>query len=752
MNLESIEMRLQTLKQEQDLIVNQVDNAIALFNQSHQLILFNNKLTQIWKLSPAFLDKKPTDKVVFNHIVEQGYWSEPQKQQLETYLQTENTANTCFYLQQSNGICVEVYTTLTSDGGRLFTFRDVTRYQQALCSASKTQASLNAEVRRLNFLLQLTERLQPATDLQELGKFSLSYLVEVTGAAFGDVKVIMGDGNHRYASAITNQISGQFIATHGEIAVAEMTALLNQGIPYRQGLLWDVVETGKPIFVEDYHKHPKALPGFKHPAIGQLGIFPIPAADGTIIGVLTLESRSLQKLQEAPQQDMLIAACRTLGVAIERVQAQENLRRINEDLERASQMKSDFLASMSHELRTPLNSILGFSDLLIRQSAGSLSDRQLSYVQTIERSGEHLLQLINDILDLSKIEAGKVELNLKAISIHYLCTECLKMIQVRAVKKRLALTLELDYRLEQVNIDERRACQILINLLSNAVKFTPEGGQIKLSSRLAYGSQLEREYRPDRSPINPTTPYLCLEVQDSGIGIPQNKWHLLFRPFQQVDASLTRHHEGTGLGLVLTKRLAELHGGTVSLESEENQGSKFRVWLPLTEMQQPQTGMPELSLSPQSKIDEILQEPSVSPAKFHCKRVLVVEDQPYNQAFISEVLELEGYKVEMIYDGGTMMQTIYSPLVTPQTLPDLILMDIQLPQVDGFQIIRQLKAHDLWKKVPVIAVTAIAMSGDRDRCLAAGADAYLSKPLKIDELIACVRLHTDSESKQYFSP
>jgi signal transduction histidine kinase/ActR/RegA family two-component response regulator len=748
MNLESIEMRLQTLKQEQDLIVNQVDNAIALFDRSHQLILFNIKLIQIWGLSPAFLETKPTDEVVFNHIVEQGYWSESQKQNLETYLETADTANTCLYLQQSNGICLEVYTTLTSDGGRLFTFRDVTRYQQALRSASATQASLNAEVKRLNFLLQLTERLQPATDLKELGRFALSYLVEVTGAAFGDVKVIIGNGNQRYASAITNQISGQFIATHGEIAVAEMEALLNQGIPYGEGLLWDVVETGEPLFVEDYYKHPKALAGFKHPAIGQLGIFPIPAADGTIIGVLTLESRNLQKLQEAPQQDMLIAACRTLGVAIERVQAQENLRRINEDLERASQMKSEFLASMSHELRTPLNSILGFSDLLIRQSAGSLSVRQVNYVQTIERSGEHLLQLINDILDLSKIEAGKVELNLRAISIHYLCTECLKMIQVRALKKRLALTLELDYRLEQVNIDERRACQILINLLSNAVKFTPEGGQIKLSSRLAYGSQLEKEYRPDRSAINPSTPYLCLEVEDSGIGIPRHKWHLLFRPFQQVDASLTRHHEGTGLGLVLTKRLAELHGGTVSLESEVNQGSKFRVWIPLTEMRQQQTRIGDLEFAPESKINLKLKEPSNSPAKCETKRVLVVEDQPYNQAFISEVLELEGYKVEMIYDGGMMMQTIYSPFVTPQSLPDLILMDIQLPQVDGIQIIRQLKAHDLWKKVPVVAVTAIAMSGDRDRCLAAGADAYLSKPLKVDELIACVRLYTNTESKE----
>ncbi|MBD2183883.1 hybrid sensor histidine kinase/response regulator [Aerosakkonema funiforme] len=733
MHPESVELRLEKLKQDQELILDRVDNAIALFDYSHKLVLFNQKLSQIWGFSPEWLQSKPTYETVFAELVTRGFWSEVQKKQLASTIEPAEVENVSYYIEQSNGVCLEVYVTVTSDGGRLCTFRDVTTYQQTLKEAALIQANLNAEVRRLAFLLSLTERLQPATELREIGQFALSYLVEVMGAAFGDVKVITGEGIDRQAAIFTNQISGQFIATYGEVAVAEMRALLDRGVPYGQGLLWEVVETGKPIFVEDYYKHPKALAGFRHPAIGQLGIFPIPAADGTIIGVLTLESRSLQKLQEAPQQDMLMAACRTLGVAIERAQAEERLRQINEDLERASQMKSEFLASMSHELRTPLNSILGFSDLLMRQSAGSLSDRQIGYVQTIEKSGQHLLQLINDILDLSKIEAGKTELYPQPISIQYLCTECLKMIQPRADKKRLALSLEIDYRLNKANLDERRVSQILINLLSNAVKFTPEGGQIKLASKLAYGSDLAKEYRPDRSPINPTTPYLCLEVKDSGIGIAREKWHLLFRPFQQVDASLTRRHEGTGLGLALTKRLAELHGGTVSLESVENQGSAFRIWLPLTEMWQESTINGQLSSV--SDKQQITDKQLLTDRK----RVLVVEDQVYNQALISEVLELEGYAVELIYDGSTMIDLVYSALVTPESLPDLILMDIQLPEVDGFEIIRHLKAHPLWQNVPVIAVTAIAMAGDRDRCLAAGANGYLSKPLNLDELISTVR-------------
>ena len=181
-----------------------------------------------------------------------------------------------------------------------------------------------------------------------------------------------------------------------------------------KGYYGRLVETGEPMYVENYASHPNSIPGFRHAAIGQLGIFPIPATDGTIIGVLTLESRNLQKLQEAAQKDMLFAACRTLGVAIERAQSQERLRQINEELERSSQLKSEFLASMSHELRTPLNSILGFSDLLQRQISEGLSDRQLNQVRLIQKSGQHLLELINDILDLSKIESGKTELRFRA--------------------------------------------------------------------------------------------------------------------------------------------------------------------------------------------------------------------------------------------------------------------------------------------------------------------------------------------------
>jgi signal transduction histidine kinase len=257
-----------------------------------------------------------------------------------------------------------------------------------------------------------------------------------------------------------------------------------------------------------------------------------------------------------------------------------------QEAQEANQMKSEFLATTSHELRTPLNAIIGCVRL-VRDGCCDDRNEELEFLQQADDAALHLLKIINDLLDIAKVEAGKVELNLQSVSIQDLCHQCLKMVQPGAEMKRLKLTLNLDDQIERVLMDERRVRQMVINLLSNAVKFTPEGGQVKLGAWLGYGRQLQLDPRPDRSPINPETPYLCLEISDSGIGIPEERWHLLFRPFQQIDSSLTRKHEGTGLGLALTKRLAELHGGTLSFNSFPNNGSIFRIWLPLIELSKP---------------------------------------------------------------------------------------------------------------------------------------------------------------------
>lgn len=269
-----------------------------------------------------------------------------------------------------------------------------------------------------------------------------------------------------------------------------------------------------------------------------------------------------------------------LDSMVERLEERaEELEAAWQEAQAANQLKSEFLATTSHELRTPLNAIIGCIQL-VRDGCCDDREEEMDFLLQAHDSAMHLLKIINDLLDISKIEAGKVELNLQPVSIRDLCEQCLKMIQPGAEKKQLSLSIELDPHLDWVPLDERRVRQMIINLLSNAVKFTPEGGKVKLSGKLTLGEQLAKEVRPDHSPINASTPYLCLEVADSGIGIPEDRWHLLFRPFQQADSSHTRKHEGTGLGLALTKRLAELHGGTISFQSAPGKGSTFRIWLP----------------------------------------------------------------------------------------------------------------------------------------------------------------------------
>lgn len=715
------------MEDEQSLILNRVGDAIALLNANQQLTLFNQKFLEMWALKAEWLDQRPVLTEILSKLVQRGIWSPEQCDLILQSCRAPVDQDQAIPIYQADQTYLELCITATSNGGTLLIWRDLTVQRQF-------QNQLADEVHRLRFLLGLTERLQTSDNLNEISEFALSYLVKAMGAAFGDVKFVTGQGALRRASSLTNKISGEFIATYGQPVVAALQKVLEKGIPHGQGLLWEVVDTGKPLFVKDYANHAKAVEGFRHPGIGQLGIFPIPSANGTIIGVVTLESRSLQKLQEAPQQDMLLAACRTLGAAIERAESQERLQRINRDLEQASRLKSEFLASMSHELRTPLNSILGFSELLLRYQ-DETDTRKIGHIQAIRRGGQHLLNLINDILDLSKVEAGKLELEVQTVSMQNLCRECLGMMRPGADRKRLALSLELDYRVDQAKVDPRRVRQMIINLLSNAIKFTPEKGHVRLSVSLAYGGQLLHDFRPDDSPVNPSTPYLCIAVSDTGIGIPAEKRHLLFRPFQQIDTSLTRQHYGTGLGLALTKRLSEIHGGTVSLDiQQKSQGSTFRIWLPFQELRE----LPELLVNEHlAELDvNILAETDDASS---VSRVLVVEDQPYNQVLISEILELEGFSVDLISDGQFMMDILQSEPIASHSLPEIVLMDIQLPNVDGLQLIRTLRKSPGWGTLPVIAVTAMAMAGDRDRCLEAGADDYVAKPIDFTVLIQKVR-------------
>jgi PAS domain S-box-containing protein len=381
----------------------------------------------------------------------------------------------------------------------------------------------------------------------------------------------------------------------------------------------------------------------------------------------------------------------------------------NHELERALRAKDEFLANMSHELRTPLNGILGMAEILLEGQRGPLNERQQSYVTLIESSGRHLLSLINDVLDLSKVEAGRLELDLETFALNDICQASLTFVKQLAMTKQVSIGFVPDEGIATLRADPRRVKQILVNLLNNAVKFTPSGGQVTL------------EVRADREKGR-----VELSVRDTGIGISAADQQRLFQPFTQLDNSLTRNYEGTGLGLALVKRLVDLHGGTISLESEPGQGSRFTVSLPWIEFASASPAPEEERSAPAAE--------AVPPADSQrLATILLVEDNPANIMVIGDFLESEGYRMLYAADGQEALAK------AAEDHPDLILMDIQMPHMDGLEATRRLRADPQFAAVPIITLTAHAMIGDRERCLEAGATDYLSKPVKLRQLAAMLR-------------
>ena len=406
-------------------------------------------------------------------------------------------------------------------------------------------------------------------------------------------------------------------------------------------------------------------------------------------------------------------------------EAEKQLRQVNErltltnaELDRATRLKDEFLANMSHELRTPLNAILGMSEGLQDGVFGNLSEPQKQAVNSIERSGHHLLVLINDILDLAKVESGKLELQLAPISITYLCTNSLTFVRQQALKKNIQLTTEIPEELGDIVVDELRIRQVLINLLNNAVKFTPEGGSVKFKVKVI-----------SSDPQN----LLQFSVIDTGIGLTPENASKLFQPFIQIDSSLNRQYSGTGLGLALVRRLVELHHGTVGVTSELGQGSCFTVCLPYILSPAPTIQAPVLSSNPITPEKSQGSEPTTiftgSQKPTRSSNLLLVEDNELNIATISSYLSSKGYNIEIAKtgeEGVTLAKSL---------CPDLILMDIQLPKVDGLEAIRQIRSEQRLTSTPIIALTALAMMGDEEKCLNAGANDYLSKPVKLKQLV-----------------
>jgi len=390
----------------------------------------------------------------------------------------------------------------------------------------------------------------------------------------------------------------------------------------------------------------------------------------------------------------------------------------NEELARATRLKDEFLANMSHELRTPLNAILGMTEGLQEAIFGTITEQQEKALQTVERSASHLLALINDILDVAKIESGQIELECFAVSLVPLCSASLAFIKQQALKKQIQVKTNIPADLPNLWVDERRIRQVLINLLSNAIKFTPEGGSVTLTASPSFKTE-------DSS--QPT--YLRLAVHDTGIGIAPDNIKKLFQPFVQIDSALNRQYTGTGLGLALVKQIVELHGGQVGLTSKVGMGSCFTIDLPCAPADT--TGYEAPSASSNRQDDKAPEPGLVVPMS--SPLILLAEDNEANISTIAGYLRAKGYQILLAHNGQEAIALVQAEH------PNLILMDIQMPGMDGLEVIQHLRQDPDLGAVPIIALTALAMAGDRERCLAAGASEYLAKPVKLKQLALLIQ-------------
>ncbi|MEH7413781.1 CHASE3 domain-containing protein [Neobacillus drentensis] len=442
--------------------------------------------------------------------------------------------------------------------------------------------------------------------------------------------------------------------------------------------------------------------------------------------------------------------------AIDLKKAKDELEDYSLKLKLSSQYKTDFLANMSHELRTPLNSILILSQMLMENTADMDHEEVAEYARVVNTSGADLLRLIDDILDLSKIEAGKIEILTDEVNITEIPQTMRNLFNPVAAKKDLQFDIRMDPNVPPViSTDGQRLQQILKNLLSNAFKFTEQGGvtlQIELAPPEKSGPLLNKQTRE---------PVLAISVTDTGIGIPQEKQQIIFGAFQQVDGTTNRQYGGTGLGLSICREFTRLLGGSIEVQSEPQKGSTFILYIP--SRVEAEESLPldvQLAREEAAAASEVMEEPIAKseapkdgrdeaeveyPDKqlFKGKKVLLVEDDGRNVFALVTALERKGVTVNVAQNGKQALEMLQN-----RSDYDLVFMDIMMPVMGGYEAMKIIREDLGMHNLPIIALTAKAMKGERDKCMEAGASDYIMKPLNIDQLFSLMRVWLTEQVNQ----
>ncbi|MEH2334695.1 hybrid histidine kinase/response regulator HrmK [Nostoc sp.] len=444
---------------------------------------------------------------------------------------------------------------------------------------------------------------------------------------------------------------------------------------------------------------------------------------------LSSDRESLIELQAQLRSQLMARSakhCTTALVQLRHIlswqQRYQQFSNSNQELERTNQLKNQFLANTSHEIRTPLGSIIGFTHLLLAQGYQPTKERQQEYLNIIQSSGKHLLALINDILDLSKIEANQMEVVWETVDVPLLCINVLALVKEKAANKGLRLCLELEPDITTLVADSLRLKQMLLNLLFNALKFTSKG---------SVGLQ-----------VAPKGVFVHFTVWDTGTGISQQDQAQLFEPYFQIAKAVAGGVEGTGLGLAVTRKLAEIHGGSVKVESEVDRGSRFILILPLKQetgvggdegdegaggaggVQGAKYSSSPLFFTPSSSVD-----------------ILLVENDLPNADLMQIYLHQLGYQVTWVKNAAQMWEAL------TQLDPVVILMDVCLADANGLNLVQQLRENLQYRTIPIIVQTAMAMKGDRETCLEAGVNDYISKPIDLPLLASLVAKYSKASTE-----